>query len=127
MSYFGALQRSHPSDPRGVCVKGDEPFHVLKEDDYFDPGNSHYKLSFVLLFGDFGWNAESVGDIFESILGLQYLLRNYNVPDVPGFPHSFARFLHDWCLALYRWRAATGWIHNDPHDVARFILPLEVD
>ena len=126
ISYFGALHRSHPSDPRGVCVKGDEP-NLLKEDDYFDPGNKHYKLSFVVLFGDFGWNAETVGDIIESILGMQYLLRHYNVPEVPHFPHRFARFLHDGCLALYRWRAATGWIYNEASDIARFIFPLEVE
>jgi hypothetical protein len=107
-------------------VKGDER-NLLKGDDYFDPGNKHYKLSFVLLFGDLGWNAETVGDIIESILGMQYLLRHYNVPEVPDFPHGFARFLHDWCLALYRWRAATGWIYNKPSDIARFILPLEVE
>ena len=108
MSYFGALHRTHPSDPCGVCVVGDEPSPYLRQEDYFDPGNAHYKLCFVLLFGDMSWNAETVGDIIESILGMQYLLKHSAVPDVPNFPHSFANFLHDWCLALYRWRAALG-------------------
>ena len=75
----------------------------------------------------FQLHPSEVGDIIESILGMQYLLRHYNVPEVPHFPHSFARFLHDGCLALYRWRAATRWIYNEVSDIARFIFPLEVE
>ena len=56
-----------------------------------------------------------------------YLLRHDNVPIAPYFPHSFAIFLHDGCLALYRWRAAAGWIYNETSDIARFIFPLELE
>ena len=125
-SYSGALHRSRSSDPHGTCVPGCEPF-MVPEADFFDPGNDHYKLSFELLFGNVSWNAETVGDIIEAILGIQYLLKHYDVPALPNFPHGFATFLHDWCLAIYRLRAARGWIDMRPSDLAGVIFPLAVD
>ena len=135
-SDFGAPHRSRAADPHGACVSsceadfiGSKPevTFLYPEADYFDPGNDHYKLSFELLFGNVSWNAETVGDIIEAILGIQYLLKHYDVPALPNFPHGFATFLHDWRLAIYKLRAARGWIDMRPSDLAGVIFPLAVD
>ena len=59
------------------------------------------------------WNQETVGDIFESLNGIQHLLLNYNVPKLHSFPHAFVTFLHDWCYAIYKFFVATAWRHTD--------------
>ena len=101
---------------------------LLLEHDYFDPGNDHYNLCFVLLFGNVPWSAAAVGDIIESILGMQILLNHYDVPAMFYFPHGFATFLHEWCLTIYRLRAARGWIDMRSSDLASIgCPPLEID
>lgn len=116
LSYYGAIKRSiysrhggqvltlpdHGANPWGDKCKFIDP------NDYFDPGNWHYNICIVLLFGDVPWNAETVGDIVESILGLRYLIEEESMI-CDNFPFAFANFLELWCVAVYRWFECTAW------------------
>ena len=75
---------------------------------YFDPGDQHYKVCFEALFGTVEWNQCTVGDIVESLLGIQYRSKN-NIEKFERLPDGFVKFIHDWCLAVYRYRQAVGW------------------
>ena len=55
------------------------------------------------------WNQNTVGDMIESLMGLHDLMSTKQVENIPSFPFGFVRFLHDWCLAMYRYSQATAW------------------
>ena len=111
-SYFGALMRSSDRDPRGFSdcqLSGsstDQPWSDqkpkgLRTDDYFDPGNWHYKTCLVLLWPYANrWNQETCGDIIEALLGLAYLQSVYRV-EVQSLPVGFIQFLHEWCYSIH--------------------------
>ena len=81
-SFFGALERTKETDPVGwVEAKGDRNYSLHKwkkgfdRTQYFDPGNEHYAYVYGMLWeDDQGWNNNTTGDIFESIMGRRYLL-----------------------------------------------------
>ena len=94
----------------------------LQTDRYFDPGSWHYKVSMGVVLGEMPYNEETVGDIVESLLGLQYIIKfgEETTDDTASktaprqrtsrfFPHGFVNFLHDWCLALYLYFRASNW------------------
>ena len=115
-SHFGALRRQNSSDPRSS--DGGAP----QEAQYFDPGNWHYATSMRLLWPSHSiWNQETVGDIVESLLGLQYLLAHGMVQHLQNSPHGFVNFLHDWCCATYEFFQITSWSNVDV-DKLRFEL-----
>ena len=108
-SYYGALKRSKPSDPPGSAlwlIENDEK--RLDPEDYFDPGNRHYKHCFEALIGPTLWNQGTVGDIIESLLGLQFLINQQRVK-IQNFPTRMVAFLHDWCLSVYRYHHSLAW------------------
>ena len=80
-SYFGALNRQNTSDPRGswaieIAGWADNNRKELATETYFDPGNWHYSICTRLLLPGLGsqgnWNNETMGDLVESLLGMQY-------------------------------------------------------
>ena len=105
-SYYGALKRSRPSDPHGSELR--TATDRWGPDDYFDPGNSHYKNCFDALLGASRWNEGTVGDIIESLLGLQFLINHYGLK-IQMFPTKMVDFLHDWCLFVYRYCQSMAW------------------
>ena len=112
-SYYGALKRTKATDPQGLLNnrwrRSEKNIIKYNPDDYFDPGNAHYKWCFEALLGETpGWNAETIGDIIESLLGLQFLVRGQGLK-LRYLPGAFASFLHDWCLFVYRYHQATAW------------------
>ena len=117
LSYHGALRRSlylrHAGQQLALTQHhwGDK-MKFIDIGTYFDPGNWHYQVCFELLFGDVPWwNQETIGDMFESILGMRYLIENEGVP-YTTFPFGFAEFLERWCVAVYRWFKCTAWRHT---------------
>jgi hypothetical protein len=136
-SYYGALSRERKDDPCGlvsVCGARWDPSNPKSLDPnlFYDPSNSHYKLCMELLFPGAlrAWNQETVGDIVESLLGLQYLIENDMMgarSGVPAFPHAFVNFLHDWCHGLYQWMKATAWRRTDIVYLRKEIFPTEAD
>ena len=70
-SYNGAIRCRDGSDPKHY-------FCQIDKQHYFDPTNWMYALTMRLMMPqmmkEVGWNNETKGDIFESILGCQYLL-----------------------------------------------------
>ena len=70
LSYSGALYCRDDTDPvHWNCPKAQVRF--------FDPGNWVYYVAFLSIFDEllrhYGWNQETCGDIFESLLGLVYV------------------------------------------------------
>ena len=109
LSYFGALKRSRQTDPCGwTDTDGEVKTKFLVELGYFDPGNNHYKECAEALIGPLEWNQCTVGDIMESLLGLRYLAKERGISSC-YFPKSFVLFLHNWCLAVYRYNQSLGW------------------
>ena len=120
-----SVERTHHTDPlgyseeRSLSLPGSGPrwrsWKKVDDKAYFDPGNEHYKNCFEMLFGRTDWNRETVGDIVESLLGMQYLIANTEevFKEEPShwvmFPTGFVTFLHDWCLAVHRYKQSTGW------------------
>ena len=115
LSYHGALRRSlylrHGGQQLALTHHWGDKIKFLDIGTYFDPGNWHYLMCFVLLFGDVPWNKETVGDMFESILGMRYLIEEEGMP-YKHFPFGFANFLEHWCVAVYRWFECTAWRHT---------------
>ena len=110
LSYYGALKRSRQSDPCGWAGRDSDLEKVkhLSMTGYFDPGNFHYRKCFETLFGKVDWKAETVGDIIEGLLGMHYLVQN-NCTKSKDLPVGFVKFLHNWCLAVYRYNQSLGW------------------
>ena len=136
-SYYGALSRERADDPRGLASSDGAGWDAIKPKNldvtlFYDPGNQHYKVCMELLFPGAvtAWNQETVGDIVESLLGLQYLIESdlmgarFGIPD---FPHAFVNFLHDWCHALYQWMKATAWRRTDIVYLRHLIFPQQAD
>ena len=131
-SYFGALKRGEAEAPRAEEIVQWSPANPKHLDikDYFDPGNWLYTVAMKVLFRQVlvenGWNEETVGDIVESLLGIQFLKRNYDVPQI-NIPDQFIDFLHLWCLSIYRLMMATAWEHKNDLELTRVIVSLAVD
>ena len=109
-------------DPRGSAEWNKR---MLKIEEYFDPGNEHYKRCLEALLGPLPqWNQETVGDIVESLLGFQYqvdhdLREAHSFPadmvrSFGRFPTNMVRFLHNWCLYVYRYYQSRAW--EAPYD-----------
>ena len=150
MSHYGALQRGRPTDPEGwafnprVCRKVELRAHwwkfaTIDPLSYFDPGNRHYAECFHALFGKTpGWNDETIGDMIESLLGLQFVAthrRDYPALGIKAndidlikekVPLAFAHFIHDWCRAVFRLRQATAWKKNYADLFARIKADAEM-
>ena len=112
MSYFGALTRFGE-----INCKEDLDDNKV----YFDPGNKFYKHCFQALFGkDNNWNQETLGDIIESLLGIDYRVKHGLMKPIECFPYSFVKFLHDFCLTAYIATEAYAW-RVSTHDILRHI------
>ena len=85
---------------------------------YYDPGNLVYmyamKLMFNEIFASVNWNRETVGDIFESILGLYYL-RGRGGKQCPITLVRMAEWLDQYISAIYEFMKCTGWSHVEKH------------
>ena len=133
LSHYGAIRRSilthHGCKIPSSTELGRTPWgqkcKYIDPDHYFDPGNWHYKICFVLLFGDVPWNENTVGDILESILGTRYLIENEGLA-CTHFPFAFATFLEMWCVALYRWFECTAWCNKSIAKVREALLISEI-
>ena len=133
LSHYGAIRRSiltqHGCKISSSTELGRTPWgqkcKYIDPDHYFDPGNWHYKMCFVLLFGDVPWNENTVGDILESILGTRYLIENEGLA-CTHFPFAFATFLEKWCVALYRWFECTAWCNKSIAKVREALLIPEI-
>ena len=74
------------------------------------------------------WNAETVADILESMMGIEYLCAHDDGLEPPiFFPHAFVHFLHDWCYAVYRYHRETAWQHDNIDRLRSLMMVLEVD
>jgi hypothetical protein len=70
VSWLGALRVHHEDDVRVASDYSPE----LKQH-FLDPGNHIYARAFMLAFPSlslYNWNPQTLGDIFEAILGLWY-------------------------------------------------------
>ena len=74
------------------------------------------------------WKAETVGDILESLMGIEWLCDNCHVAEPPDFfPCAFVHFLHDWCYAVYRFHRETAWRHDTTDGLRSLIVVLEAE
>ena len=87
LSYAGALRRRQISGHSQVVQvwSGELQHDPLPAAGFFDPGNTVYYMAFSMiwpqLLAEYGWNAGTVGDIWESLLGFAYLhLHQSQVP-----------------------------------------------
>ena len=73
LSYYGGIRRRTQADETILVCSS----RAHADEDVFDPGNFTYDFAFQLLWPElktqYGWNAETVGDIWESILGYSRL------------------------------------------------------
>ena len=133
-SYFGALRRCSDQDPRGSSAgqsssstnvqtwSAQKPKH-LKADEFFDPGNWHYKTCLVLLWPYVDkWNQETCGDIIEALLGLRHLGQNYRVENMPKVPFGFVDVLHEWCYSIHNYFSKTAWAEQDIKNLRRIFF-----
>ena len=58
------------------------------------------------------WKAETVGDILESLMGIEWLCIHDKLDWPAFFPSAFEHVLHDWCIAVYRFHMETAWRHD---------------
>ena len=132
-SYFGALSRLDTDDPRGstavaIARWADTNRKWLSCETYFDPGNWHYSICMRLLWPRLGsqgnWNDETIGDIVESLLGMQYLIAHRpNELKVRHFPDYLVKFLHDWCYVVYSYFKSTTWAITDTETLRSLFSP----
>ena len=107
-SYNGAIRCQDDSDPRHYFCKIDDQH-------YFDPTNWVYALAMRImmpeLMKEVHWNNETKGDIFESILGCNYLVSHgflkqpltsleTHIGAVAAIFEAFAWFTHKLCLSV---------------------------
>jgi hypothetical protein len=154
-SHFGALRKRSADDSTALVPWSSADASQSSDDAYdktawFDPGNHCYWLVFKALWPTYSleWNKETVGDIFESMLGLHYLatttifegraedkafLLRTNIAYI-----AVCRFLHDFCYAVFRYLRSTRWVmaEGSGEPFLRFCnfylpkackVPLEVD
>ena len=73
LSYNGAIKCRDPEDPKHY-------FCQFTKQTYFDPTNWVYAVTMRLMLPkmvqEVSWNNETKGDIFEAMLGLNYLVAN---------------------------------------------------
>ena len=70
VSWLGALRVEHEHDVRVASHYSTE-----HKQHFLDPGNDIYARAFMLAFpslSSYNWNPQTLGDIFEAILGLCY-------------------------------------------------------
>ena len=118
-SYNGAIRCQDNSDPRHYFCKIDDQH-------YFDPTNWVYALAMRMMMPqmmkDINWNNETKGDIFESILGCQYLVSHgflkqpmtsleRHIGTVAAIFEAFAWFTHKLC-------GSVG--HGNPESILRW-------
>ena len=97
-------------------------FHQFEE--YFDPGNLVYMFAMRLVFENvftvegMNWNAETVGDIFESILGLSWLRKsqqpapNTAIAEWIDPKSAIAEWIDEYVFCIVKFMQSTAW-----HDV----------
>ena len=118
-SYNGAIRCRDDSDPKHY-------FCQVDKQSYFDPTNWVYALTMRLMMPhmmkDIEWNNETKGDIFESILGCNYLVSHgflkepltsleTHIGAVSAIFEAFAWFTHKLCLSVG---------HQDPDLILRW-------
>ena len=121
-SYNGAIRCQDNSDPRHYHCKIDDQH-------YFDPTNWVYALAMRIMMPEMmkevHWNNETKGDIFESILGCNYLVSHgftasskrrltsleTHIGAVSAIFEAFAWFTHKLCLSVG---------HQDPDLILRW-------
>jgi hypothetical protein len=88
-----------------LCVRHRDPVHWVDATNgysYFDPGNYIYARAFFLMVPTSFYNEETMGDFFESCLGLALLKANLNCDDdASRFQLSFARWIRKFVWTLY--------------------------
>ena len=117
-SHSGAIKCRVPSDPRHYTC----PIH---NESYFDPSNWVYAVTMRLMMPkmmlEVGWNKGTKGDIFESILGLHYLVANGLVK---GYVGALSKHIGTVsaifeCFVWHTWRLVEA---IGQHDTDRVVL-----
>ena len=118
-SYSGAIRCQDDSDPKHYFCKIDDQH-------YFDPTNWVYALAMRIMMPEMmkevHWNNETKGDIFESILGCNYLVSHgflkqpltsleRHIGAVAAIFEAFAWFTHKLCLSVG---------HQNPDSILRW-------
>ena len=113
MTHLGHDYRKSLSHSGALYCRDDtDPVHWNCRDTqvrYFDPGNYVYYIAFLSIFEELlrhnGWNQQTCGDIFESLLGLVYLRSQSTLHD-PYSSNSPQRKMEQWIqvyvYAVYR-------------------------
>ena len=91
----------------GTTPWGDK-CNYLGTHDYFDPGNWHYTISMVLLFGDLSRGNGSVGGNVEIALGLRCVIQEGNA-SCGNFTFASTTVSELWCATAHRWFVCTSW------------------
>ena len=77
LSHHGAIRSRRQIDPCGYTAEKPDGSRLRT----FDPCNWYYMRAFFLAFPQlmrsYDWNEETVGDIFEALLGLVFINPNY--------------------------------------------------
>ena len=121
LSYYGGIRRRLPTCPtggtrfEGVLIPfTDEEIPRLHHDpQVFDPGNWTYHLATRILMPQlldtYHWNAETVGDIWESLLGYAALpekvlhkMAIQRSRETEQWAKSFARWIDAYVYSVYR-------------------------
>ncbi len=119
------MGRVFPSsgDSRGAILHGSSDEEVpwdkgVSDDHFFDPGNHVYAVAFKTLWPELATNwslgEEALGDVFESIMGLQWMLDASLVTideDTKRPLKALAAFLEQQAYLVHRVFATTAWEH----------------
>ena len=106
LSYAGALRRRQIFGHSQVVQvwSGDRQHEPLSGETFFDPGNAVYYLAFSMiwprLLNEYQWNAVTVGDIWESLLGFAYL--HLHQSEVPQSVAALAHWIDAYIFEVYR-------------------------
>ena len=121
-SYYGGIRkRRHEHYLR---LRDDNDTEDIEEkhfapDEYYDPGNLVYmyamQLMFLEIFDYVNWNCVTVGDIFESILGLYYLRSQCSRQQCPITLVRLAEWIDEYVSAIYEFMRSTAWQHVQWH------------
>ena len=118
LSYYGGIQRRvrGPCPAAVVVPWSDGPsrtYHPTIQESVFDPGNWVYyfgtRLLMPRLLDEWGWNAETVGDFWESVLGDGALspqellnMRICRSLETLSCARSFGRWIDAYMYSVYR-------------------------
>ena len=119
-SYNGAIRCRDDSDPKHY-------FCQIEKQHYFDPTNWVYALTMRLMMPhmmkDIEWNNETKGDIFESILGCQYLLAHgfvkQHVPALEQHIGTVAAIFE--AFVWYTWKLCDAIGNHNPESILRWV------